>query len=423
MLANAGLSTLQNYTGVNVGSFLKNSFNDHQYSTTPNSNLYKPIGELSDFRARLSSNLGQSVAKARKDGTYAIFNISPRSLVYSLASMSPVGAYGVFNLNAGGKRGFGWGSHGAESPIFKSDFTLQSLVATRWVPDAGEKGAWKPKYQNSLIPFRGDRVNVIDYSKRKLKDAYIWKPSLFLTSLTNLGGINPNTTQDFIKFFFTGPKLHNGSEEQDDIIVFRATLSSLEDTFSPSWNAVQMIGRADSNYNYTGYSRDVRIAFDIYATDRDEVKPIWRKLNALAGYTAPTYSDESIGMIGPWMRMTIGDIYKQQPVIIDSLSYTLQSQDTPWEINIENDPQMKQVPHKISVSLGVKLITDYLPEKNGQFYTLSTYNNEYGPETGTNNWLTDADNATLKRMKTNGLTPADKLTGKIQAALQLATNF
>jgi hypothetical protein len=45
MLANAGLSTLQNYTGVNVGSFLKNSFDDYTYSTTPYGNLYKPIGE------------------------------------------------------------------------------------------------------------------------------------------------------------------------------------------------------------------------------------------------------------------------------------------------------------------------------------------------------------------------------------------
>ena len=152
-----------------------------------------------------------------------------------------------------------------------------------------------------------------------------------------------------------------------------------------------MIGRADPNYHYTGYSRDVSLNFDIYATDRDEVKPIYRKLNALAGYTAPTYNTNSIAMEGPWMRLTVGDLYKQQPVVLTSLSYTF-AMDAPWEINIENDDEMMQVPLKIGVQCSFNMISDYLPKKGGRFYTLAkNFDTNSTPFEGNNNWLSDTD--------------------------------
>ena len=179
-------------------------------------------------------------------------------------------------------------------------------------------------------------------------------------------------------------------DEIDDIIVFRAIIDSFTDTHSPSWSSVAMIGRADPNYTYTGYSREVNISFTVFATSRDEMKPIYRKLNALASYTAPEYGTGTIAMKSPWMRMTIGDLLVQQPVLINSLSYTFADGDTTWEINIEDDPTMMQAPHKISVSLGLNVITDYLPEKKGKMYTLAKqFNSEATPIEGGDNWLSD----------------------------------
>jgi len=146
-----------------------------------------------------------------------------------------------------------------------------------------------------------------------------------------------------------------------------------------------MVGRADPNYHYTEFTRDLSLDFTITATDRDEMKPIWRKLNALAGYTAPNYSARGIAYTGPWMRITIGDLYYQQAVIITSLSYTLMDSDTTWEINIEDDPDMMQAPHRINVSLGLTLIGNDLPQQNGRFYTLS-----HRKRKRTYDWLADA---------------------------------
>jgi len=49
-----------------------------------------------------------------------------------------------------------------------------------------------------------------------------------------------------------------------------------------------------------------------------------------------------------------------------------------------------QAPHKITVSLGLNVITDYLPEKNGKMYTLAKqFNSDAIPKEGGDNWLSD----------------------------------
>ena len=206
------------------------------------------------------------------------------------------------------------------------------------------------------------------------------------------GALNKlSTTQDFIKFFLTGPNLVEGPDgTPDNVMVFRAIITNLTDSFNPSWTPVQMIGRADPNYHYGGYSREINIDFTVYATDKDELKPIWRKLNALAGYTAPEYDGTTIGLKGPWMRITVGDLFRQQPIIINSLYYTLHDAETTWETNIEKDDTNMQVPRKIQVSLGATMITDYLPQNGGKFYTLAKQFGEKGiPKEGSDNWLSD----------------------------------
>ena len=359
-------------------------------------------GKYKDFRSFKGYTF--NVNTVRLDGasaaTRGIANLDAKGSIigaaYGAASVLPGGAYQVFNIESI----YGWGNHGEPNALHR-DFTARSHVATRWKAEIGtdangkpSKGKWLPTKNplEMLAEFRGDKINVIDYSQRILSQAYRWKAPLFpgaekwnkFVSATDL-------TKDFIKFYFTGPKLQNGMpEEIDDIIVFRATIDSFTDTHSPSWTAVNMIGRADPNYTYTGYSREVNISFTVLATSRDEMKPIYRKLNALASYTAPEYGIGTIAMKSPWLRMTIGDLLVQQPVLINSLAYTFKDVDTTWEINIEDDPTMMQAPHKITVSLGLNVITDYLPEKNGKMYTLAKqFNKNAIPKEGGDNWLSD----------------------------------
>lgn len=385
-----------------------------EYITLAQNQLKRVPGVLyADFRSRLgiqneSDKDSQAalsyVVSKRLDGTAAAIRKGWRGAVYAGASVSPLGPYSIFNLETL----YGWGEHDNPNAI-RADFTLRSHISTAWRTSANRqikadtrdksiKGEFIPTRnpQELATPFRGDKISVIDFSKRTIDAAYDWKRKYlngekgFGKFLNNVEDI-ADLTQDFIKFYFTGPKLYAGNvDDEDDIIVFRAIITSFSETFNPGWTDQKMIGRADPNYIYTGLTRDLTIDFDIYATDRDELKPIYRKLNALAGYTAPTYDLKSIAMQAPWMRLTIGDLYYQTPVIMNSLGFTY-DMDASWEINIEDDPTMMQVPRKISVSAGFNVITDYLPQKGGRFWTLAkTFENGSAvPKAGNDNWLSD----------------------------------
>jgi hypothetical protein len=349
--------------------------------------------KYTDFR----SVRGNQTAGNRLDGAAAaIINLttgdfSPESFIaagYAAASAAPGGAYTLFNRETL----YGWGNHGTTNRL-NIDFTQPSQIATRYSKNKGMVAI--PGLQ--AFEFRGDKINAVDYSKpgegRSLKEAYRWKPKLGLFGDLGdtLGSIldAADFTSDFIKFYFTGPKLAPGSDEKDDIIVFRATLTSLTDSFAAGWTSQQMIGRADPNYRYTSFGRSFQMAFTIYATDRDEMKPIWRKLNALASYTAPDYDGSNIALKGPWMRMTVGDIFVQQPVVITSVDYTLQSSETTWDINVERDGSMMQAPKMIEVSVGGNVISNYIPQKNGIMYPLAKRFTEGKPIRGIDNWVSD----------------------------------
>ena len=376
------------------------------YATVPFLNLGKmkiPGVAFQDFRSRKGLS-AETIANRRLDGAAALTRIKgkgkARAAAYAAASIAAGGAYTLFNRESK----YGEGNAGAPFAT-RNDFTAKTNASTVWVEAEGENpGYWKPITVTDdplafVTPFRGDKVNIIDFRKGKYADIYRWKKSLKENPFSFgevIGSIidDPGVTQDYIKFFFTGPRITldaKGKEQTDDIMTFRAIITSLTDTFNPQWNPVQMIGRADPAYHYSGYSRDINLDFTVAASDRDELKPIWRKLNYLASYTAPEYNKESIALKGPWMRITIGDFLVQQPVFISSLFFTLVDGETTWDTNIEDDPTRMQVPNKIQVSMGLTVITDYLPRKEGRMYTLAKRFSEdpQTPTPGDDNWLSE----------------------------------
>ena len=426
-LAKLGVGAAAGLSGIPMASTVGNAvlsqagLLDPTYATAPLQNLNSKIAGLiqvpyPDFRTKKSSIAGKdfSVATAtlltrRIDGASAVLRSKSATAATYAGLAATIGPYNIFNLNST----YGWGMHDDPNAL-RIDFSARSNMATKWdktklkeiEKGGGARVGHALKKTGNILekitPFRGDRVNVIDAGKRDWDNIYRWNPSppsdgKFAESVQNLAkffGQNPyGVTKDFIKFFFTGPNLHLGNQKiKDDVIVFRSTLTGFTDQFSPSWSPVNILGRPDPNYHYSGYTRNIDVGFVVYATDRDEMKYIYRKLNALAGYCAPEYTADSFALKAPWLRITIGDLLVSQPVIIDSLSYTFVDADSTWEINIEDDKEMMQAPHKIDVSLGLTLITDYLPQKGGSMYTLAKTANPSGiPGIGNDNWLSDSN--------------------------------
>ena len=187
-------------------------YNQYQVAAVGNN---KPINivKYPDFRSR--KGYRTNPVGTRLDGLGAALRGSIKAGIYAAATASPLGAYSIFNLDGFGKTGYGWGDH--DNPYaLKTDFTARSHVATRWKPtiiqleDAADgtrrqqlTGEWAPTINplEMATPFRGDKVTVIDFGKRKLAEAYLWKPNRLLDTKKFLGAqLNKlGITQDFIK--------------------------------------------------------------------------------------------------------------------------------------------------------------------------------------------------------------------------------
>jgi len=62
-----------------------------------------------------------------------------------------------------------------------------------------------------------------------------------------------------------------------------------------------------------------------------------------------------------------------------------------------------QVPFKIQVSISFSVITDSLPQKGGQFYSLAKRFDKYGSLVGSDNWLSDSIQQQLNNKMRGGM--------------------
>lgn len=226
--------------------------------------------------------------------------------------------------------------------------------------------------------FRGDRINIIDYKQTKdIKHLSEVEDMVYERGRFNKGGLSPG--EDLITFYFTSVNLKPLKSGQPvDAIVFRAAFDTITDNHKPSWSPVQYMGRGDPTYVFGSYERDVSFGFTVHIGSRDELAASWRKLNALASWTAPDYSFGR--MRAPLCRLNIGHLFRKTPGFINSLSYTFDNAGGTWETaklkedmnygNAESRPGALQLPKTIQVAVGFTIIGNYRPERNGAMYSL-----------------------------------------------------
>jgi hypothetical protein len=141
-------------------------------------------------------------------------------------------------------------------------------------------------------------------------------------------GDNYGNVKDLVKFSFAPIKATTLANANGNII-FRAYLTDLNDSFAPSWDSVQDQGRADAKVRYASFERTVDLGFKVVVHSAAERGIVWEKLSELAKITYPVYGGG--GFYGVYVKVTIGDLYVNQPMFITSLSYMWDT-DTPWEI-------------------------------------------------------------------------------------------
>ena len=133
---------------------------------------------------------------------------------------------------------------------------------------------------------------------------------------------------------------------------FRAFLGGITDNYTANWNGFNYLGRGEQFYTYGGFTRQISLSWTVAAQSKQELIPMYKKLNYLASSLAPDYSPNGY-MRGNLVQLTIGGYLYEQPGFITSLTYDIQ-EDTTWEIGIgttsPGDGTVKELPHIIRVT-------------------------------------------------------------------------
>ena len=151
---------------------------------------------------------------------------------------------------------------------------------------------------------------------------------------------------------------------------FRAFINSFADSYNAEWNALNYMGRGEKFWRYGGFDRKINMSFTVAALSKEELIPMYRKLNFLASSLSPSYTSNGY-MGGNFAQITVGGYIYEQPGIITSLEYTI-PEDSPWEIGIPlsdpttgekfEDKNVKELPHRIDVTLSFTPIHQFRPQ-------------------------------------------------------------
>jgi hypothetical protein len=302
-----------------------------------------------DFRAILRRNLGEgsiSEKQATQSGATSL------SLSYNIADNKTI--EGRVNL----------GDPGARANKDYSDYA---------------KGiTYKSQQVNANSKFVGAYTPGLD----KITSIPIYRSEATSTQL--------NAVNDLVKFRIA--VIDNNSPNFKTFIHFRAFIDSMSDTYGATWNGFNYLGRSEQFYNYGGFTRNVSLSWTVAAQSKQELIPMYKKLNYLASSLTGDYSPNGY-MRGNLVQLTIGGYLYEQPGIITSLTYDVPTE-SPWEIGIgtgfnasgdtiQGDSSVKELPHIIRVTgFNFIPIQNFIPQKQQLTFAplskLGAINNDVG---------------------------------------------
>lgn len=171
---------------------------------------------------------------------------------------------------------------------------------------------------------------------------------------------NAGTTQklDIITFKFG----QVGSRGDEDVSVpFRAFISSIKENVKPEFTEQKYIGRTERFVTYSGAKRVVQLQFNIVALTKSELDHMWTRVNYLTGLAFPKKVSSTGFMVPPLFKITVGQLYNNQPCYIETLDYDFLDD----QITFDIDREVSQV---INVNMTLSIL-----EKTSRYFDSPFY--------------------------------------------------
>jgi len=218
-------------------------------------------------------------------------------------------------------------------------------------------------FKDGLGPGNKTGKNLTSYSEGSRKGPL---DRLNAYEIYSSGGVKQNSEEtpinDLVKFRIA--VIDNSNPSQKTFIHFRAFIDSFSDSYNATWNPTTYLGRGENFYTYGNYTRTISMGWTVAAQSKQELIPMYKKLNYLASSLTPYYTPKGY-MTGNLVQLTVGGYIYEQVGIITSLTYDI-PEDSPWEIGISDtgdyDPTVKELSHIIRVTgFSFTPLQDFIP--------------------------------------------------------------
>jgi len=340
-----------------------NSLTSSPYKVKSNSNFFMSYGGGPD------SILGIGPTRIK----YATKNDGETALTTISSFKDVIGNYLTWDRKE-------FAQSGSQNSIITEDFRKQLVdkstesqqtflsISPSYNPDAANTGNIEKRTNFRGAGERGNRKN---YREGKTVSGRV-VPVDIINTVPIYQGESPSNSdllKDMIDFhigIYDNDSIGLGNTVKLNWMHFRVLLDDYSDSYGADWKAISYMGRAENFYKYDSFKRDISIGFTVAAQSKQELLPIYKKLNYLASSLAPSYSTNGF-IRGNLSQITLGDWLREQPGFISSVDLSIPD-DSPWEINVNPDgtvdPTVKQVPHMVNVKIKFTPIHRFRPEIN-----------------------------------------------------------
>ena len=348
------------------------------YSNNINNNIYQPITlsyvSPTKYIINIESNSGSLLQNQTPQPDVESNQQYPQNtFTFTQNSIQKVGKFGGYLSGGVGKNSIGSPSIN-DFRKYIQDQILKETQKTK----AKESGATpiSPNYVDKNIE---NRVNI--GGKNNFGPGY--KTGKNLVSYANGSGIGPidkinafsiykstsvklnsedSPVNDLVKFRIA--VIDNSNPNSKTFIHFRAFIDNFSDSYNATWNPVTYLGRGENFYTYSNYTRAISMGWTVVAQSKEELIPMYKKLNYLASSLTPYYTPKGY-MTGNLVQLTVGGYLYETVGIINSITYDI-PEESPWEIGINDaggyDSTVKELSHIIKVTnFSFTPIQDFIP--------------------------------------------------------------
>jgi hypothetical protein len=248
----------------------------------------------------------------------------------------------------------------AKTPLQQNESTWNNPGAADG--DGSPKKYSKVKEKTSLASKRK-----IDTKHTNLNTYLPYKPDDITNLSLKLGEMGIVDDLDLIPLKFY-------SVSNDMAVNFISTISGLTETYTPTWDNARFVGSPFNVYTYSSIERSVQFNFKVYSLNPEEHIAAWKRLSFLSSLVYPQkYVGTAGAVVPPFIKFTLGDMFKNKEGFIESLIYTVDD-NYPWEIgmDIRDTPNYEAKNYKLPTIIDVGITIRIVEHKNNTYTGLDS---------------------------------------------------